>query len=98
MATFLDSGILGQFTIIFSFLLVIGIVYGILSFTKLLGNNSLLHGLIAIIAGIFVLISPGISDVISIMVPWLTLFFIFVMFMIMAYKMFGASDHDVMSA
>ena len=95
MATLLDIGILTSLTPIFSLLFVIAVVFGVLSMTKLFGDNKGLHILIAFILGVMVLMVPDVSRLIATMMPWFTFFFIFVIFLLVIYKMFGATDADI---
>ncbi|MBU0536746.1 MAG: hypothetical protein KKE20_07295 [Nanoarchaeota archaeon] len=97
MVTVLDSGLLEHFTIIFSLIFVIAIVYGIFSMGRVFGDNKGLHALIALVVGLLVIMVPDITGIISVMIPWFTLLFIFILFLIVTYKIFGATDSDVMS-
>jgi hypothetical protein len=97
MVTVLESGLLEHFTIIFSLIFVIAIVYGIFQMGKVFGDNKGLHALIALIVGLLVIMVPDITSIISIMIPWFTLLFIFILFLLVAYKIFGATDSDILS-
>lgn len=96
MATPLDVGLLQNFSIIFSFLLVLVIVYGIASYTKLLGESMAIHALIALLLAISLMFSPTVREVINLMAPWFVLLFIFTIFIILAFKVFGTSNEDIM--
>jgi hypothetical protein len=96
MATPLDLGLLDRFQVIFPFLLVIVIIYALLQFSKFLGTNKGVHALIAFVIGITVLFSSTVRDSINIMAPWFVLLFIFIVFMLMAFKIFGTTDADIM--
>lgn len=98
MATILDIGILEKFSVIFAFLFVLIVLYGILSVTHLFKDNHTIQGLLALLVSLFMLMMPKLNQVIMLMVPWMTLIFIFMLFMFLAFKMFGATDHDFMSA
>ncbi|HLC46421.1 MAG TPA: hypothetical protein VJI75_01640 [Candidatus Nanoarchaeia archaeon] len=98
MATILDAGLLQNFSIFFSFVFVIAIVYGILTFTKVFGESKGLQVLIAFIVGLMVLLVPDVNRLITTMVPWFTTFFVFILFLLIAYKIFGATDADIMGA
>lgn len=97
MVTILDSGLLEHFTIIFSLVFVIAIVYGVFQMGKIFGDNKGLHALVALIIGLLVIMVPDITKIIAVMVPWFTLLFIFILLLIVAYKIFGATDEDVLS-
>ncbi|MFO8015940.1 MAG: hypothetical protein R6U32_02455 [Candidatus Woesearchaeota archaeon] len=99
MVTPLESGaLLEHFSIIFTLLLVMVVVYGIMQWSRMLGENKGLHLLIALILGLFVIMIPEITELLSVMIPWFVLLFIFLIMIIMAYKIFGATDEDIMSA
>jgi len=98
MATVLESGLLQNFSLIFSMVLVMAIVYGLLEVTKTLGENKALHGLIAFIIGMLLLVSPNVTKVISALVPWFTLMFVAIILILMTYKLFGATEKDFSAA
>ncbi len=97
MATLLDAGLLEKFSIVFAFLFVLVVLYGILTATNLFKGNHAIQAFIALLASIFMLLMPKLNQVILLMVPWMTLIFIFMLFIFLAFKMFGATDHDFMS-
>ena len=96
MAVF-DVGLLENFVIIFPFLLVWVIVFGVLSSTKTFGDNKGIHAIIGLtLAFLFVLSKDAVAAV-NFASSWFVLLFLFIIFTIMAFKAFGASDSDVMS-
>ncbi|MCK4521157.1 MAG: hypothetical protein KAU20_01195 [Nanoarchaeota archaeon] len=96
MATVLDLGLLQKFEIIFPFLLVFVIVYAILSSTKFLGENKGTHSLIALALAIMMLFSTTTREIINAMSPWFVVLFIFILFVLLAFKLFGTTDEDIM--
>ncbi len=98
MVTLLDIGLVNQFQMVFSFFFVVAVVYGVLALTKFFGDNKPLYALIAILLGILVLLIPDVSSLINTMTPWFVLFFIFLVFLLITYKIFGATDMDIVSA
>lgn len=96
MATPLDVGLVNNFSIIFPFLLVLVVIYGVASFTKLFGDNKTMHALIALVLAISLMFSDTAREVINVMAPWFVLLFIFTVFMILAFKVFGTSNEDIM--
>jgi len=96
MATFLDITLLEKFSIIFPFLLAFVVVYGVLSTTKILGSNKTLQSFFAIIVAFFTFFSPAVRAIINRMAPWFILLFIFVIFLIMVFKAYGATDDDIL--
>lgn len=95
MATLLDIGILSSVMPIFSLIFVMAVVFGVLTLTKVFGDNKGIYALIAFILGIMVLVVPGINAMIATMMPWFTFFFIFIIFLLVIYKIFGATDDDI---
>ena len=77
MATFLDTGLLSYFSVIFPALLVFVIVYALLEKTKLLGENKAIHAIAAIAIALMLMLSRNIMNVINYMAPWFVLLFVF---------------------
>ncbi|MBI5389594.1 hypothetical protein HZB01_04410 [Candidatus Woesearchaeota archaeon] len=94
MASFLDISLLQNFSVIFIFILIWAVVYGILSKIKIFGDNKVLHALIALAVGVLVLFSGFSLEMIKIMTPWFTTLFIFGFLMIVMFMMFGAKEGD----
>ena len=95
MVTLLESGLLGTLAPILSLLFVMAVVFGVLSMTKLFGDNKGIHILIAFILGVLVLLMPNVNQVITTMMPWFTFLFIFIVFLLLMYKIFGVTDSDI---
>ncbi len=91
----IDIGFLQYFSPIFVFLLVFVIVYAILQFTKFAGENKILHALIGFFVSIVFLFSTSATTVITFIAPWFTIMFVFIIFMLVAYKLFGATDEQI---
>ena len=96
MATFLDITLLEKFSIIFPFLLAFVVVYGVLSTTKILGQNKSIHAFFAFIVAVFTFFSPTVRIIINRIAPWFILLFIAVIFAIMVFKAYGATDEDIL--
>lgn len=98
MATLLDGiGILEDLDMIFIFLLVLAIVYGLLQYTKFVGTNKTIHAFVAFLVGIIFLFSNFATEIIKIVTPWFVILFIFILFLLTSIKMFGAQDTDIFS-
>ncbi len=95
MATPLDLGLLQHFSVIFPILLVYGMVLGVLTYTKFFGENAALHNVIAIVIALSTGMSTLVVQIINTMAPWIILIFVLIMFLLMAYKFFGATDSDI---
>lgn len=92
MATFLDAiGTLQEFSIIFTFILILVVVYALLQYTKMLGDNKAIHAIIALAIAFLFLFSQTASEIIKIMVPWFVILFSGILFILMGIKMFGAT-------
>lgn len=91
----LDVGLLQYFSPIFSFILIFTLVYAVLQFTKLLGNNKVVHATLALVVGAFFLFTPNASGVIMFITPWFTVLFIIIVFMLISFKIFGATDDQI---
>ena len=92
MATFLDLAGLQYFSMFFVFLFVWIGVFALLSFTRVLGGNKAIDALIGLIFGILVLLSPVVTGAIAFIAPWFGLVFVFILFMVMSFKVFGANS------
>ena len=95
MAAF-DVGLLENFVIIFPFLLVWVIVFGVLSATKTFGDNKGIHAIIGLTLSFLFIMSKDAVAAVNLASSWFVLLFLFIIFTIMAFKAFGASDSDVM--
>jgi hypothetical protein len=91
----LDVSFLGYFSPIFIFVLVFTMAYGVFQFTKMFGDNKVLHALISFFIAVVFLFSTAATTVIMVIAPWFTVLFIFIIFILMAYKMFGATDSQI---
>ena len=91
MATFLDIAGLEQFSIFFVFIFVWLAVFAILGFSKILGDNKGIHIIIGLIIALLVLFSPLATGTIEFIAPWFAVIFIFVIFITIALKLFGAT-------
>ena len=97
MATPLDIGLLQNFQIIFPFLLVLVMVYAIMSTTKIFGDSKGLYAFLAFVLAVFTLFSPVAVKTINTMAPWFVLLFIFSIFLLIAFQVFGVSQDKITS-
>jgi hypothetical protein len=96
MATPLDVGFLQNFSILFPFLLTFSIVLAILSMAKAFGDNKAIHAIIAFCLAVLVLFSDIATATINRMAPWFVILFFFIVFTLIAYMVFGATEKDIM--
>lgn len=97
MATFLDIELLRNFQVIFPFLLVFCITYGVLTYTKIFGENKGLEAMIAIIFAFMSLFSDIVTETINTAAPWFVLLLIFTVFLLMGFMVLGIKEADIMS-
>lgn len=96
MATFIDTlGVLEYFAPLFAAVLVFAVVFALLLKTKVLGENKVVSGIIAIILGILVLVVPNLVELINFVAPWFVLVFVFLVLLLTAYRTFGMSEHNI---
>ncbi len=95
MATPLDIGLLKNFEVVFAFLLVFAVLYGVLEWRKFLGENKGIHAIIAIAISVLVLFSPFAVKLISNMAPWFVFLFIFIVFILLGFSLLGVTNEQV---
>jgi hypothetical protein len=91
----IDVSFLQYFSPIFVFVLIFVTVYAMLQFTNFMGKNKFLHAIIGILLAIIFMFSGAATTVVMFIAPWFTVLFIFLIFLIMAYKLFGATDDQI---
>jgi len=94
MATFLDIGLFEHFGGLFTFLLVLVLMYAFLS-KMVWKDNPWLPAIVAFIFAFFALMSPIAVKTLNLMAPWFVLFVIFGTFMILAFMSFGISEDHI---
>lgn len=96
MATFLQIGLLKYFSIIFPALLIFFVVFAVLEKTKILGEGKTAVNAIVGIAIAFILIlSKDIVAIINYMIPWFVIVFIFLILLLVVFKIMGATDQTI---
>ncbi|MBR9699683.1 hypothetical protein GOV09_04460 [Candidatus Woesearchaeota archaeon] len=93
MATFFDLTGLEAFSKVFIFILVVISIYAILHFSKF-GRISWLPWLVALVMGLFVIMSDLATGLIKALIPWGAVLFLFLVFSMTASQMFGAAPAD----
>ncbi len=98
MATLLDVGVFQYISVIFTFIFIFAVVYGLLSFLKPFkvgeGSNGL-YALIALSISFLGLLSGGALQVIQNMTPWFTALIIFMFFVFFIVRMWTGDDDEV---
>ena len=90
MATFLDVTSLERFSVIFVFVFVIVAMYALLLYTRLLGGNQIIIGLLSILIAIFVIISPLATLVVRTIAPVIAVLFVLVAIAAVALSIYGS--------
>ncbi len=90
-------GLLDKFSLIFPFLFVLVIVYAVLSYIKFMGDNKGVHALIALVLALMTLLAPTIRETINVAAPWFVLLFIFFIFAMLGFMIFGIKEGDIVS-
>jgi len=95
MATFLDIGLFSYFNVIFPVLLIFAVLLAIFRKTNILGGNPLLDSIVAISIALMSLLSGTVIALINFMAPWFVFLFIFIILLVLAYQMLGATEKDI---
>lgn len=98
MATVLDVGLLQYFSVIFPVILIFAVVYAVLFKTKVIGDKPAVNAMVAIVAGLLMLLSEKAMQVLNFMIPWFAVAIFFFILMIMLFKIFGLKDESLQSA
>ncbi len=99
MATLFDITLLGGAKVVFTFLLVYVVVWGLLvmikPFGKSVGNGA--YAIIGLVSAFFSIISGTMRYVIEFMTPWFLFLVLFLFFTLFVIRMFGVSDGQLSS-
>ncbi|MFP4524554.1 MAG: hypothetical protein ACLFO2_04570 [Candidatus Woesearchaeota archaeon] len=99
MAAVVSTEFLGNFSLVFTFLLAYVIVYGILELTKPFGGEKKgLHAMVAAAMSLLVIVSPTLVAMMNFMVPWFLILILFIFFVIFILKIFGGEGLDYSKA
>ncbi len=96
--TTIDISVIGIFAPIFGFILVWALVYGLLSFSKTIELPQHIRALIAVMMAILTLFIPQVMTALVLAVPWFTLMFVFIIFVLIGIMAFGVSKDDITKA
>jgi hypothetical protein len=94
MASLLDLGLIQLFDFVFPVLLVWAFVFAMLSKTKVLGDSVGVNSLIAAVAGLTILLSRTVIDLINFVIPWFAVSIIFFVLMLLLFMIMGAKGTD----
>lgn len=95
----MDVGLLNFFSPLFIFLLLFAVIYALFQWTKIFGDNKVIHSMIAVVLALFgSIFSPSARGLIEFIMPWFTFLVIIGVVVIVLFKMFGVSDDSLTSA
>jgi hypothetical protein len=92
MATFLDVTALESFSVVFVFLFVWLVIYALLLYTKILGQNQVINILVGLLIAFFVIISELATLVVRQIAPVFAVVLVFVAVISIAARSMGASS------
>ncbi|MBR9702399.1 hypothetical protein GOV10_00035 [Candidatus Woesearchaeota archaeon] len=92
MVSFLGTELLGAFSMLFTFLLVYGIVWGLLTFRKPFGDSKGLYSIVSLMMAFLVVISNTARMFIEFITPWFLALAIFCFLIIIVVSMFADVD------
>ncbi len=97
MATFLDITLLGGAKVVFTFILVYVIVWGLLVWIKPFGKDVPTgpYAIIALVAAFFTLISGTVRYIVEFMTPWFLFLILFLFFTLFVIRMFNVSESQL---
>ena len=96
MATPLNTTLIGHFDIIFPFLLVLVLSYALLTKFNIFKSKSI-NSLLAFVLAVMMLTSTIARETLNTAAPWFILLFVFIVFILMSYMGFGATEGDIAS-
>jgi hypothetical protein len=95
MASFLDMGVLGYFSAIFTFLLVFVVVFALLEYMKIFGAEAKpWHAIIAVAIAALALMSKAAMSFLGFVTPWFLVLFFVIFFIMFAIRMFGVGEKE----
>ena len=96
MASVLDISILNSISVIFLFILIWVIVFGLLELVKIFGpDRKNLHAIIAFCIALLSVVSPGVVSFFSFFTPWFFVWVLFIFFVLFAARMFGGAQNEI---
>ena len=96
MATVLDLSIINHFSIVFAWLLVFGVIYGIME-TGSVFQNRAVAVLIAAVVSTLMMTFTGTVSFITGIIPWFVVIAIFIVFLLVLSKSLGFQNEEIVS-
>ncbi len=97
MATLLDTGLFDQFSVIFTWILLFLVVFGILEVTNVFKNRNI-HVLLAFVVAILASTSTLSVGIVETMLPWFLIIAFFVFFVYMIGNFMGIGNNEILQA
>lgn len=98
MATLTEAlGLLGNFSPIFTFLLIFAIIYSVLERTELVDDNKSIQAIIATALALLAVTSETVTKLIQFTAPWFILAFIMILMLILIYRTVGVSEESIVN-
>jgi hypothetical protein len=99
MATFLDMSLIGSAKVIFTFLLVYVIIWGLLSWIRPFGKDvgTGPYAIIGLVGAFLTVISPTMKMLIEFVTPWFLFLVILIFFVLFAIRMFNVNEQNLFS-
>jgi hypothetical protein len=91
----LDLSLLGNFSFLFSFFIVLVLTYVVLGVTNLFKEQKHLQTLLSFSIAFVILFATPALKLITFITQWFGVFFVFVMFILIAIMMFGIKSEDI---
>ncbi len=104
MASVLEVGLFGFFDVIFTWLLIFTVVFALFQKTGFLApkgsktKGAPINAMIAVAVATLAIIYPPVVELINFIAPWFVLAFIFLVLLLMVFKMFGVEDDTFVKA
>ena len=95
MATILDLSLLSEFSVVFAWLLVFGVVYGVLEVSNVFKNKAI-SGLIAAVVSTLMMTFSGAVTFITGIIPWFVIIAIFLVFLLVLSRSVGLKDKQIL--
>jgi hypothetical protein len=91
----IDLSLLGNFGFLFSFFIVLVLTHVVLGITNLFKDQKHLQTLLSFSIAFIILFATPALKLITFMTQWFAVFFVFVMFILIAIMMFGIKSEDI---
>ena len=97
MVSPIDLGLLPKFAPVFVFLFIFFLMYAIQVKTKILGSAREVHSAVAFIMAVLFMITPGVSEVVVSVTPWIVILFFLIIVIVTMFLFVGVKDSTISS-